>query len=239
MEKENKVLGFFDDAYYINLDYRVDRKEKFEARTAELGFQAKRFSAIQIDVNDVPATLKAELDACHDKDQPHFEKYRRRKANEVSCCLSHMAIVKEAKERGLENVLIFEDDCMFLPAWKENIKQVLEEVKDKDWSIIYFGGELNNEAHSISPNLALAKGGVYCCHSYAINKKLFDPIINLDLNWCYIIDVFLINYDGNSRKYIVPKKLMTVQESNYSDLRGHNTNISAEWMISSWEKYIK
>lgn len=234
-----KIYNFFDDAYYINLDYRTDRREKFETKTQKLGFTAQRFPAIQPALDEIPDSLKRELNSCKDKDTPYFEKYRRLKANEVGCCLSHKAIVKLAKDRNLNNVLIFEDDCDFLPDWDHKIQAVVNDLATVDWDVLYLGGELNNDAISITDNIALATGGVYCCHAYAVNRKFFDRIIDFDINWCYIIDTFLINVNHETRRYIVPKQLLAIQESNYSDLRGHNTNISREWMMTSWQKFIK
>jgi glycosyl transferase family 25 len=96
----NKFLGYFDDVYYINLDYREDRRKLFEQRSLDIGINAKRFSGI------VPE------DGLYDKIESNQKDTRRKW--KVGCTLSHQAIVREAKERGLENVLIFEDDCIFL-----------------------------------------------------------------------------------------------------------------------------
>jgi GR25 family glycosyltransferase involved in LPS biosynthesis len=73
-----------DRMYYINLDRRGDRRGEVEAEFTKMGLTVERFSAID------------------------------RKPGIVGCGLSHLAVLKLARERGLKNVLIFEDDFQFL-----------------------------------------------------------------------------------------------------------------------------
>lgn len=68
--------------FYINLDYRTDRRAEVE-RELE-GFGMERFSAI------------------------------RHSDGLAGCAMSHVACLKLARERGYPEVLIFEDDFMWL-----------------------------------------------------------------------------------------------------------------------------
>lgn len=71
----------FGDVYYINLERRTDRRKEMEAELQKLGItDAKRFNAIE------------------------------RQPGIVGCGYSHLAVLKEAKARGLPSVLILEDD---------------------------------------------------------------------------------------------------------------------------------
>ena len=75
-----------DHIFYINIDYRTDRKELFENDMRNMGLMDKveRFNA-----------FRTEYGA-------------------TGCGLSHIAVLKLAKERGYKNVLICEDDFQFL-----------------------------------------------------------------------------------------------------------------------------
>jgi GR25 family glycosyltransferase involved in LPS biosynthesis len=237
----SKILNFFDEAYYINLDARVDRRELFETRSKEAGISAKRFSAIQLGLDMIPSGALDDLRSreatmsTEDRDVMY-----RNKANEIGCAMSHKAVVKEAHDHGLQNVLIFEDDCKFLPDWNAEIAAVVADLSTVEWDVMYFGGELNSDAVSITNNLNLVTdGGVYCCHSYAVHRRFFDTIINFDLNQCPAIDLFLLHCDTSLRKYVVSKKLLTIQESNWSDIRNENTNASQIYLINSWKRFIK
>lgn len=70
--------------FYINLDYRLDRKEYFENQMKLVGFLAKRFNAI-----------KHEIGA-------------------IGCSMSHLELIKMAKKNNLDHILIMEDDISFL-----------------------------------------------------------------------------------------------------------------------------
>jgi glycosyl transferase family 25 len=81
-------------AFYINLDRRTDRRAEIEKEFAENGLVVERFPAIE-----------------------HF-------SGIVGCGLSHIAVLKLARERGYESVMVFEDDFMFLnkdTSWKSKI----------------------------------------------------------------------------------------------------------------------
>ena len=73
-----------DHIFYINLDHRVDRKEKMEEQLKQLDIPYSRFSAI----------------------------YHSNGA--VGCSQSHLEVLKLAKQMNYENVLILEDDFTFL-----------------------------------------------------------------------------------------------------------------------------
>ena len=113
-------------------------------------------------------------------------------------------------------------------------------MKTVQWDIVYFGGEPNNYCDSLTEHLSTSNhGGIYCCHAYAINNTFYDRVLNFDLNWCYIIDYFFVNYNINQRTFVLPKKIMALQGASYSDLRGHNTKGDCDWMTNAWDKYVK
>ena len=76
-----------DKIVYINLDRRPDRKQSIETQLSEhtLLDKSERFAAI---------------------DYPSFGIY--------GCGMSHLSVIKEAKKNGYKNVLILEDDFVFL-----------------------------------------------------------------------------------------------------------------------------
>jgi len=217
-------LDFFEKAYYINLDNRQDRKETFEQRCKEVHLPVERFSAISISY-EVP-----------DLYEGHNDKKRKEK---VSCTLSHQEIVKMAKKNGLNNVLIFEDDCIFLDCYQEYLKLCIEELKDIEWDIFYMGGEPNYYCKEVTEHLVEINGGVFCNHAYAVNKTFYDKFIELDALHGEVIDSLLINYSPSLRKYILPKELLVIQDDNSkSDLWLQKGN-TKKMMIDGWNKYVK
>jgi glycosyl transferase family 25 len=87
-----------DHIYYINLDHRTDRREEIENELARMGLTAERYPACYV---------------------PSF--------GSVGCGKSHIAVLKDAIEKGYRNVLIFEDDFMFTVS-KEELESNLENL---------------------------------------------------------------------------------------------------------------
>ena len=236
-----KYLDFFDDVYYINLDYRQDRKEKFIKRAEEVGIiNPNRLSAFQPDIEDCTFVPFWPKNGTYEE--------KRLKANEFGTSLSHTEIIKIAKKRNLNNVLIFEDDCVFLDGFKDEVQKCINDLKNIEWDIIFFGGAPNNYSEKITDNISsLKNGGVFGIQSYAVNNTFFDAIIDLSTTFHEgsIMDYNLIHYKiptginpitNKPRVYILSKKLLTIQETNFSDLRNHVVETSH--FEREWNKYV-
>jgi glycosyl transferase family 25 len=81
-------------SFFINLDRRPDRRIQFEGECVRMGIECERLPAV---THPVPA---------------------------LGCLLSHLTIIKLARDRGYEKVCIFEDDFEFLVS-KEEFGNVL------------------------------------------------------------------------------------------------------------------
>src|SRR5580692_4056086 len=55
------------------------------------------------------------------------------------CFLSHLGVLKDARKRGIESVLVIEDDLEVLPQNVDRLNTVIEEARSKTWGIIYLG----------------------------------------------------------------------------------------------------
>lgn len=220
----SKFLGYFDDVYYINLDYREDRRKLFEQRSAEIGINAKRFSGIVPEDGEYEKMESNQLDT--------------RRKWKVGCTLSHQAIVREAKERGLENVLIFEDDCIFLDGFIPKAQLSVNDLKEQEWDLMYFGGQPNQYATYCTDNLGQIKnGGIYSTHAYAINHTFYDKMLNIGPEQFDTIDILYLNYDSSQRNLFVSKDILAIQDVTYSDLWDTYVN-SQEYTKNDWYKYI-
>lgn len=229
-----KYLDFFEEVFYINLDYRTDRKEHFEKECKKIDLTPIRFPGIIPDEKDIIIP-----DYLNNKERGD-QKYK------VGCTLSHQSIIKKAKDLNLNNVLIFEDDCVFINefkfdnciiSFKEQLLLYIKEIEENniEWDIFYLGGEPNTDGIKITENIYTVKnGGFYTTHSYAVNKRYFNNILNFDKN--NLID---IHYIHDNNKVIFGKNLLTYQYDSYSDLWGVlKTNIKNN-TIKEWEKFIK
>ena len=86
-----------DKIIYINLEKREDKKAYIENQLNSYSFEYERFNAIEYEPQ-----------------------------GNVGCSLSHLAVLKLAKERGYKNILILEDDFTFNVS-KDEFENVLKQ----------------------------------------------------------------------------------------------------------------
>lgn len=195
------IFDYFDGGFYLNLDKRTERREAFEKRSKEAGFEVERFPAIQLKEEDVPNP--------HNGRDWHIK---------ISCTYSHFEMIKEAKRRGWKNCVIFEDDCVFEDGFVDKIKECVEELKDIQWDIFYMGGEPGSWCDSVSDKLAKCTAGMYATHAYVINESFYDKVINLPYTMGVIDTIYMGMYTNN---YYMSKELLAWQDDNFeSDLWG-------------------
>jgi GR25 family glycosyltransferase involved in LPS biosynthesis len=210
-------FDYFDETVYINLASRPDRRAKFERRLKEVGITARRYNADVID----PSFLRLD-DSQRDSD--------RNRARKIGCSKSHYNVVKYAKDNRLKNILIFEDDCIFVEGFREKAWTAVSELKELEsgefdkhhrkgaqiqWDMFFFGGEPMNQYVSISDNLSLV-AGMYCTHAYAINSCYYDSILEgpsaLNIYKDPAIDIFYVHKDPSTRRFIMTTELLAYQE---------------------------
>ena len=216
----------FDAAYFLNLDSRPDRREKFLVRAKQAGLlNPIRFPAV------TPTNEECLPDPFNQGDK---RKYK------VGCTLSHMGAVRLAKERGLKNVMVFEDDCVFLPGFMDTVTKCAQELENMPWSVIYFGGEPNNHCKPLTENIyTIPNGGVYCMHAYAVNHTYYDTFLAIPPLSVDVIDIALLNHSIHIRNFMLSKKMVATQEDfDFSELEQHNLKAATDIMLRGWDKYV-
>src|ERR1700709_523006 len=113
----NIETPIFDVAYYINLSYRVDRRNNFEAMAKFLPVQkVVRFEAINgntMDQNNWPGTAGA-----------------------LGIRESHIQLLELAKKKNHQLFFVFEDDAVIKKTFSKKFYHLLDEIDD-DWDMIY------------------------------------------------------------------------------------------------------
>jgi hypothetical protein len=156
-------------AFYINLDSRTDRRAQFEGECLKMDIQVERFLAI---VHPAGGCL--------------------------GCTASHIQVLKQARERNLPNVTIFEDDFEFLVS-KEDFEKVLASLPE-DYDVVMLGYNLlRGEEHNAYFGRTLeAQAG----SGYIVRQKAYDRLIarweeglalfeqNPSHHWLYICDQY-------------------------------------------------
>lgn len=139
-------FDFFDRIYVLNLDSDKEMMASFREEAESVGIEdrVQRFSAIR-----------------------HENGYEGNKR-------SHLAMIREAKEDGCSSVLIFEDDCEFVPNVDRRLSRAVDDLKTRDWAMFFLGiGWGKKERFTPEPVgdylFRLNRG--WFIHAYAINLK--------------------------------------------------------------------
>jgi len=108
----SSIYSYFDEIVCITLDTTESRRKHAEGWFKKLGIPAKFFVA---------------------KKHP--------KGGIYGCFDSHIKILIDAYKRGLDNVLVFEDDVMATDSYSEELVQkAIDFMKsNSDWDVFYFG----------------------------------------------------------------------------------------------------
>jgi glycosyl transferase family 25 len=190
--------------YYINLDHRTDRNEINIKELRKIGIiNPNRFSAI-----------KTENGA-------------------VGCSMSHIEVLKKAKENNWGYVTIFEDDVLFLKP--EETLQKLNRIVNSDinWDVIILGGNNSLPYEKINED-CIKVNNCQCCSAYIVKKSYYDTLINhweeglqklIETNDTpkYALDQYWkILQKRDNFLLIIP--INVVQKEDYSDIEKTNVN---------------
>jgi hypothetical protein len=162
--KKMSAFDYFEEIVCINLDRRTDRWELMQKEFDKINIldRVRRFSAVE------------NVDG------------------QKGCFESHIQCILNARKNKLKNILIFEDDVVFLPHYDERkIKNSIDILKDNYWEFYYLGGlerrikprkkynYLKNnfkgdfdEKHSYT----MKANSVGWAQSYAVNNTIYDKI---------------------------------------------------------------
>jgi hypothetical protein len=147
-----KINEFFNEAYYINMNRRTDRKKIMDKTIQDLGWEnfLFRFPAFEVPITST---------------------YEERTG---ASGLSHQTIIKNAMEKDLDNILIFEDDFYFKEGGMEAVEAALDQLQNfPDWDLLYLGGNLLDPSINLVTDNLFRWNGMYCIHAYAVNKRAY------------------------------------------------------------------
>jgi GR25 family glycosyltransferase involved in LPS biosynthesis len=220
-----KIKNFVNRGYYINLDYKLERNEKTkqELEKYNLQYLVERVSAVAA-FNE---TIKCEYGSddwkkCVD-----------------GCTQSHLKIINEAKEKNYERILVFEDDIYFYNGGFTHsidiIESAINEIKDKDWEILYLGGALLDDTITQVDKHLIEVERMNGAHAYILNHTAYDILINR-YHYAYPMDVLL---SANlTKKYSVYPVAVTQRGGDVSDIGGHDS-FGPSGFINSYLKPIQ
>lgn len=142
-----------ENVFYINLEERKDRKEWMEKELKLMGWKYERYPAIKC------------------------------KSGAVGCSLSHLGLLKRARDEKLDYIVILEDDIHFTKKeWiNERIKEIFE--RGEEYDVLYLCANVrDHNVKMYSKNLVRVVSCI-ATTGYIVNRDYYDKIIeNIEKN---------------------------------------------------------
>ncbi len=193
--------NYFDNIFCINLDRRTDRRAQAEAEFKKHGITVEFVSGVDGLTLDVKPMISADAELVSRGD--------------LGCTLSHLKVVKLAKERGYENYFVFEDDVELSEDFNEIIGRRMSQVPI-DWDMIYLGG--NHDQPLIPINDAVSKmTRTFTTHAMGIYKSAYDAMIEVWGKENDKVDIGLSSLHSKMNCYVFRPHL-AFQRAGFSDI---------------------
>lgn len=219
-----KINDFFQEAYCINLDRRKERWESSSIEFEKNNIKAKRFPAV--DGNELRKELFGRVITKQDGANEYgLKKQFITSANRwdgpswgmAGLNLTHQNLIKEAKEKKIESIIIFEDDVSFIDNFESEFFDLSCKVPE-DWDMLYLGGY--NEiglGDKICDRLYRCKWTL-TAHAVGIHSRMYNRILDTIDVFGNFIDVVLADMHSSCKAYVFSPFLAT-QNSGYSDIQ--------------------
>jgi len=193
-------MNHIDKVVYINLKKRTDRRKHIESLLSTYDIPAERFEAIE----------------------HSYGLY--------GCGLSHLAVLKMARDNGWRNVLILEDDILFnLP--KQDFEQDIERLFTQGPAFDVCMLDINlQHSHQVPPyDWLIGVDYAHCAGAYIVKQHYYQQLIDLyewalplllqtGAHWIYANDAVWGKLQGNGKWYTF-KEQVCRQMSGYSDTK--------------------
>lgn len=103
------------------------------------------------------------------------------------CAFSHMGVASLAKEKGLDYVMVFEDDIFFMPYALQLLEQCLRDLEDVDWDLFHLAPSIHRRINYSEGNLVDLSAqhppkrptdrGIYGLSAYIYKSHMCDEIL--------------------------------------------------------------
>lgn len=203
-----------EHVYLINLDRRPDRLEKSKKQLDALGIEFERISAIDGQTLDI--ILPPQTDA------------KRWNKSAYALTQTTINILKDAEEKGYENILILEDDIVIHPLYDISIDSYLTEVNFK-FDFLFLGYTIMGNPPKYFTSRWDKILSMCSCHAYIINKHMITPyrtlLEKLDNPIDYYVNVIVASRMNSFCAIPLGNKKLVWQESGISDIEGDGSGV--------------
>jgi len=158
----------------INLKKDLEKRKKITERLKHFGLKFSFFDAFY--GNDLSIN---ELKKSYNSINSLQRNCRELRSNEVGCALSHFGVYELMIQKGIEEMLIFEDDAVLSENFLESLKVI--DLLPKSWEIFLLGYSSNRkfpcsfklklENNKTNFSVGISPSKRACLHGYVINQR--------------------------------------------------------------------
>lgn len=162
------------------------------------------------------------------------------------CLQSHIRIVQDAWLEGLEDILILEDDILWVPETNAALDTIMPSLP-KTWGQLYLGGQHTQRPEILSDNW-LAARSVNRTHAYALNRRVMPQFLQhvshapdyIHSPWIKHIDHQLETaHQRGDWNVLAPRYWLAGQDENYSGINGrHHMPQWWDWCETGGDKHL-
>ena len=230
---------FFDKIFVINLEDREDKWLEICQRLTALGIQKfERFPAVKRPLCAYPEQFYADMNLS--RIQPEdIEKYL---ANASGCKQSHLEILKKAQLEGFENILILEDDCVFIDKAMDIFSKAWKEIQTTDWDMFYLGGMHKKRMPPQSFRRHLLRlACTYETHAYAVSRRGYEPLLIALGRYGEEVDVIYAKYIQPQHACFATNPSIAFQDDASSDIVQRRIKPSKKrgWLSSLLRRWLQ
>jgi len=207
-----QIFEFFDRTYIINLEDRLDRRRQAEREFARIGIT-------------IPTEKVRFYTATRPADRGTFPDIGTR-----GNFTSHRAVLDLANNDRLRNVLICEDDVSFRSVDAAIVQQIVKQLAQESWDVVYFGYLQPSDDGLIGP-LIDCPSDIMGAHFYAVNGRFIGTMLQY-MRRCEFLPLGHpeggpITADGayNHVRYVIPNIRMLLSVPNLAHQRSSRTDV--------------
>jgi glycosyl transferase family 25 len=152
------LTEYFDRTYVVSLLSRTDRRRDVTRELKDHGMPIQ------------PGKVEF-FDACRPDSPAGFVNIGYR-----GCFMSHLGILRKARDGGFSRVLILEDDVKLTPKFDEYRAEIVPKLSSTDWDIVYLG---HPAPLPPSPGFQFVKhhDPLLLTHCYGVNGKSINRLV--------------------------------------------------------------
>jgi glycosyl transferase, family 25 len=157
-----RFAEFFDRTYILNLPERTDRRDAVCQELAKINMP------LQVGKVELFAAIRP------DRAAPFI------RLGSKGCFLSTLAMLRRARNEGLRNLMIVQDDLILSKNFERYEERLIDRLRQTNWDVVQFGYCPELPGQPRPEEVATYRpfdGEVIGAHFFAVNHKAFDPLI--------------------------------------------------------------